>query len=185
MRRYAFRRCFSSAVTATRFCPTTHTRLRITSDARVFVGLTQRSMQDIGDATALDFSPSPVGTRRKAAAADAAALLCKIEWEAMRISDGDELYHTTWANIHDEALVHWPPSLSGRVQAVNEHLAQRVEEGSEVEECDWLVEIAVDDVRVLEGPELLSECAYMRALEKVEPGLFADKDATLSYTSYG
>lgn len=175
----------------TRYCAKSHTWLEHTSNSTCRIGLTRRGLQDIGEATALDFSHSPVGTSR--VASESAALLVDIEWEAMRISDGDELYHTTWANVSDHKLIFWP-TVSGTVSRVNEALAQRIEEGTGfevgIDDTDWLVEMCNVVVDEAFSSSLLNEADYLAAVAAQGPGRFRDDDANdddgrLGYTSYG
>jgi len=143
------------------------------TDARCRIGLTRRGLQDVGEATAIEFS-SPVGHRE----CSVDAVLFGIDWEAMKISDGDELYHTTWANIAGRKQVYWP--VSGTVASVNEALPVR-----DIEEKDWLVELILDGD--LQSSSLLTESEYLKVVQEQGPGLFGDEDdaARLGYTSYG
>ena len=161
-RNLVMRRALSNSSTAaTRFCPRSHVWVRIMADARCRIGLTGRGLQDVGEATAIEFS-SPVGHRE----CSVDAVLFGIDWEAMKISDGDELYHTTWA--------------SGTVASVNEALPVR-----DIEEKDWLVELILDGD--LQSSSLLTESEYLKVVQEQGPGLFGDEDdaARLGYTSYG
>ena len=163
----------SSSTAATRFCPRSHAWVRIMADARCRIGLTRRGLEDVGEATAIEFS-SPVGHRE----CSVDAVLFGIDWEAMKISDGDELYHTTWANITGRKRVYWP--VSGTVASVNEALSV-----PNIEEKDWLVELILDCD--LQSTSLLTESEYLRVVQEQGPGLFGDEDdaARLGYTSYG
>ena len=170
---HPMRRALSSATATTRYCPRSHAWLRIMADARCRIGLTRRGLEDVGEATAIEFS-SPVGHRE----CSVDAVLFGIDWEAMKISDGDELYHTTWANITGRKRVYWP--VSGTVASVNEALSV-----PNIEEKDWLVELILDCD--LQSTSLLTESEYLKVVQEQGPGLFGDEDdaARLGYTSYG
>ena len=156
---------------AQRYCPRSHIWVKPIGYKRTLLGLTDRGLQDIGDATAVTFDHDDV--------------LVRIEWEALHISDGDELYHTTWANITDTKLV-LSPFPSATIAKANEHLSQRIESG--IESTDWLVELALDEPceRAFDAAGLLLDVDYQAAIAEQDPGLFEDNgSSSLSYTSYG
>ena len=166
----------------TRYCPTSHTWVSVAHDGnRCRIGMTNRGLQDIGDATHV--SSATVG-----AAGKPSEPLLRIEWEAMKISDGDELYHTTWANISGCKSVPWPP-VSATVVAINVDLIHSVEGGSAPMETQWLVELALDDVDAVLGSSspYLDAVAYQKAVALQGVGPFADEDDCdrLAYSSYG
>ena len=152
----ASRHC-STATSALRYCSASHLWVQpIESAANRFrIGLTARGMQDVGEITAI---------KPPASAEDVVA----IEWEALRISDGDELYHTTWANVSDTLEVRWPAAIRGRVAAINSdaHLAS-------LDESSWLVEVELDEPLDASELLLLSESEYHAAI-KDDEGMFGE-----------
>ena len=103
--------------------------------------------------------------------------LLRIDWEAMRISDGDELYHTTWANVEGSVSVSTP--CAATVALLNST--------SSAIDGDWLVELRLDDVSSLDRSGLLAEADYLEAVRSGAKGLFGggDSEEELPYTSYG
>ena len=92
----------------------------------------------------------------------------------MKISDGDELYHTTWANVEDEYRITAPAA--GTIAALNLEALQDTAGGPDAE--DWLVEIADlgDDNSLVGAAQYHRECGV---------GIFGETDESLGYTSYG
>ena len=64
--------------------------------------MTEENLEAIGDVTAITTSLEPN------AHVQAEALMAVIKWEGYGISDGDELYHTTWENVEGELNLSLP-----------------------------------------------------------------------------
>lgn len=161
------RRFCSVGVTARRlYCPSTHVWLLPLSGSRsVRLGLTERGWDDVGDV---------VGTAVAVALQEAVAPgqpLLRIEWEALSISDGDELYHTNFAQVEGVAEVRSP--VAATVAALN----------SEAEHGDddaWLAELDLADAAALTDAALLDEGGYKEAVRRGPPGRFGEHDGESS-----
>ena len=134
------------------------------------LGLTLRGLEDVGDVHAV--TPAVAENETVQSGQE----LLRIEWSAMKISDGDELYHTTWANVEGELVVVAPFPCT--VAAVN---APDSIGPAGLDEAEWLVELAASEADA-QQLELLSEAEY---LAQAGTGLFGESDEALSYTSYG
>ena len=167
----------SHAASSARYCLRTHTWTRylpgVQQRGRVQLGLTERGIEDIGDIAAVD-ALATVGDSVRASQS-----LLRIEWSAMRISDGDELYHTTWANVEGNHIVGAP--CSGTIAATNWRANWRAN-GLDADE--WLVELAVAET--VHGSEVLAHLVdEERYLLSCGVGTFGESDEALVYTSYG
>ena len=135
--------------------------------------MTLRGLEDVGDVHAV--TPAVAGGET----VQSGQALLRIEWAAMKISDGDELYHTTWANVEGELVVVAPFPCT--VAAVNS--PDKIGPAG-LDADEWLVELA--DVPCPEADaqqlELLTEADY---LAQAGTGLFGESDEALSYTAYG
>lgn len=105
----------------------------------------------------------------------------RIDWEAMKISDGDELYHTRWANVSGDHTLSAP--VDGTVAAVNAGALQRGRLGGVLDADEWLVEMTVAEGTDLS--HLVNEEAYEERAYADESGTFGTTSETLTYTSYG
>lgn len=168
LRRAALRPLATRAGRAARFCLRTHTWVRSIPGQRVQLGFTDRALEDIGDVTEV----VPMASVGDAVRPNQALL--QVLWEAMRISDGDELYHTTWANVEGDARLLAP--CSGTVSAINND-----SDGGRLDAADWLVELAVLDETPL-WAQLVDQEHYLR---ECGVGKFGEADDSLRYTSYG
>ena len=61
----------------------------------------------------------------------------------MHISDGDELYHTRWANVEGEHTLSAP--CAGTVVAFNSDALRCSRLGGILDEDEWLVELALPE----------------------------------------
>ena len=180
------------------YCPRAHIWIDVgvlqppaTSSVQLLrVGLTYRGLEDVGDVTA--FRPLvSVGT-----AVAAAQPVFGIDWESFHITDGDELYHTKWANVDGETLLAAP--FDGTIAAFAPPL--RSTSSSLLDEEDWLLEleVTVDDATdaasvtqqlLARAPHLVSsEEQYSSLVEASEDssGMFGERgEERLKYTSYG
>ena len=114
------------------------------------------------------------------------AEILRFEWAAMKISDGDELYHTRWANV-EGAVTIVAPCAGASVVAINSEVLEAHERGARLETIidanTWLVELALPPSVQLAKLGLVDEHEYARSCGV---GMFHDDpDAALSYTSYG
>ena len=164
----AMRRALSSSATMPQvFCPRTHSRLEPQGDGVLAVGLTERLCDDVGDVTLIAplVAPGDVVV--------AGQELVRIEWTALHISDGDELYHTTWANAEGATTLLAP--CDGTVGKVNSRMVQ----SGDVDAADWLVTLETSGAL----PEYcVDEAEY---LQRCGTGKFGQSEESLSYTSYG
>jgi len=164
----------SSRAASPLFCLQTHTWLQKSTEGIARVGLTEIALDDIGEVEALKHLVEIGST---VAAGDD---LVRVDWEAMHISDGDELYHTKWANVSGDHTLKAP--CAGTVVAFNVSALRSSRLGSLLEADEWLVEMAVDG----ESLRLLSdEAEYVAAAREQGSGRFCASDDSLKYTSYG
>ena len=172
LRATAVRRCLTSLVRPQMYCPRTHTWLRPQAKAAsqrdiVAVGLTERLCEDVGDVTMVTPLVAP------GELVVSGAPLLRIEWTALHISDGDELYHTTWANAEGSTTVFAP--CEGKVVEVN----LSVEQSGDVDAERWLLTLETSG-------ELPAHCVDEgQYLQECGTGKFGESDESLSYTSYG
>ena len=173
--------CSDASRAPVMYCPQTHTwmqRLTTPLPRPVFrVGLTERALDDVGEVDEVQLVAA-VGE----AVAPHAALL-RIRWQALHISDGDELYHTKWANVEGEHTLAAP--CPARVVAVNEQLLatdRRPPGGLVLDEGDWLVELAVAEG---DAPLLVDAATYAKTAGSAGDNTFGASEESLGYTSYG
>ena len=139
----------------------------------VRIGLTDRALDDIGEVEAIE-NVAAINTH-VAAYTD----LVRIDWEAMSISDGDELYHTKWANVEGAHTLRSP--IAGTLLEFNDAALRTSRLGGLLEADDWLVEMAIEGDESL--AHLVGEDEYMAAQQGA--GRFGSSDESLKYTSYG
>ena len=163
----------ASAVAERRYCLRTHTWMEKATNGvnggLVRIGLTRRHQEDIGDVVAITAKAKPGDV------VTAYASLVQIDWDAFQISDGDELYHTTWANVEGEAMLKAP--WYGVIAAVNIPTVS-IAGGADLDSLTI-------EMEAMELPKhLVNEVSY---LEQCGVGRFGSEDAEerLSYTSYG
>ena len=158
------------------YCSRTHAWVqRLRCGTAVRVGLTERGLDDIGDVEAVEHI-AVVGK----SVARASALL-RIDWEALRISDGDELYHTRWANVSGHHTLSAP--IDGTVAAVNADALQRGRLGGVLDADEWLVEMNLTEDTDL--GHLMSAEEYAGRVCTQGSGAFGETSESLTYTSYG
>lgn len=164
----AMRRAWSSSVALPQvFCPRTHTRLQPQGANVVAVGLTERLCEDVGDVTLI----TPLVAPGDVVVPDQE--LMRIDWSALHISDGDELYHTTWANVEGATALLAP--CHGTVGKVN----SRMVKSGDVDAVDWLVTLETSGAL---PADCVDEAEYLRSCGT---GKFGQSEEALSYTSYG
>ena len=139
------------------------------------VGLTDRALDDIGDVEAV----VQLATIGKSVAR--ASGLLRIDWEALHISDGDELYHTRWANVSGDHILSAP--IAGTVAAVNADALQRSRLGGVLNADEWLVEMELSEGTNLS--HLVSAQKYEERVCAHDSGTFGATSQSLTYTSYG
>ena len=174
------RRALSSASSSTTspllYCVRTHTWLQQRSSPRLArIGLTDRALDDIGEVEAVQNLVS------MGESVDINAEMLKIDWEAMSISDGDELYHTRWANITGSHFLKAP--VAGEIVAVNDAALRVGKYGGVIDADAWLVELSLEN-----GADLSHLCNADEYEEKAREsggGAFGASDDTLTYSSYG
>lgn len=145
---------------ATAFCLRTHTwRTGTDGGASTWrVGLTDRAFDDAGDLRTVT-TDVEVG-----AFVRANQTLVRAEWDAFKISDGDELYHTIWESVEGEIALRSP--FNATVVAVN---SATLSDPASVGPDDWLVELAPLPDTLL---DVLDEKSY---LAQCGAGQFADE----------
>ena len=181
----------SQGVARMLFCLRTHTWMRLHKMVatgglvapraawRAEIGLTSRGLEDVGAIWEY------VRLAETGTAVRAGAPLLKLDWDGHRISDGDELYHTTWSSIEGSTTLVAP--VEGTLLSLHDvpcgGTAPSLEHGA------VLAEICVDKPTLNAAVGLVNEEAYLRAVAAEGPGMFGsaqgdDKDR-LGYTSYG
>ena len=172
------------------FCTRTHTWIRLHKMVasgglvqpraawRAQIGITARGLQDVGAPFAWDLL-AKTGT-----AVRAGMPLLRIDWDGHRISDGDELYHTTWSSLEGSTTLVAP--CDGTLLSLHEALRQ----GSSAYTADidpetCLAELHVDKPALNSAVGLVNEEAYLQAVAGAGPGMFGDGKDALSYTGYG
>jgi hypothetical protein len=161
----------------TLFCLKSHLWVRIRELStpravlRAEVGWTSRGLEDIGSVVSLDRAmPDHV----QVAVGDE---LLRVEWDGYRISDGDELYHTTWASLNESTVLQSP--LSGMLHALHST-------GLDLDVNSCLAELDVEHAGVRDATWLVEEGAYLEAAAAGPAGMFgAVESERLGYTSYG
>ena len=139
------------------------------AEKRLRIGLTERALEDIGDIGAVNPLVCTGGLVQRGQP------LMQIDWTAISISDGDELYHTRFGNIEGTHTVKSP--VAGALCEVNPTL----------EACaldSWLVELYLAPHADLNDINygLIDEASY---LKQCGAGAFGEANQELSYTSYG
>ena len=177
MRRIALRFLSSStsAEVGVRYCARSHTWMRPLAGHRVRIGLTERGIDDIGEVDAFERLASVGATVGQCDA------LLRIDWQAMRISDGDELYHTRWANIEGDHTISAP--CAATVIGFNEAALSGKFAGGVLDAEEWLVELALTDTD-MHLNRLLSEADYMEATAD-SAGRFGVSKESLGFSAYG
>jgi glycine cleavage system H lipoate-binding protein len=161
------------------FCPKGHLAVESVYGPglrRYRIGLTERGLEEIGDVLEVRVL-AHVGERVQASAG-----LLQVDWSAMRISDGDELYHTKWANIEGEHVLRAP--CAGTVTALG---GAASDVASALVSSRWLVELrcaTAADSEALDDA-LLCEMRYADACRASKPGRFGESEDALGYSSYG
>lgn len=171
-------RLLSTAAAARQhFCLKTHTWVQKVQGGRVRLGLTERALEDIGDL--VEANPLVDATSR----VERSDNLLRISWTAMSISDGDELYHTRWANVEGEHHVIAPFACSVA------NLNYEALKSSDLDSSDWLIELQLpsgsqsDVDSQLSAYGLVAEDSYKASCGV---GTFGEsQEESLSYTSYG
>ena len=147
------------------YCARSHTWLRHCG-TRLRIGLTRRGLEDVGDV-------HTVAARQKPGTSVAPGVpLLSIGWDALKISDADELYHTTWSAVEGETIITSPV-----VADVVGHSTAKA-----IDEEDWLVELRLPCADgSFDTNGLLSEAAYTSELGRVgaSRGRFGE-DGTLT-----
>jgi glycine cleavage system H lipoate-binding protein len=154
------------------FCLRSHCWMERVSESRWRLGITDRGIEEIGDL---------VSVRPLLAAGESVEQqdgLMQIEWAGMMITDGDELYHTKWANVEGETTVRAP--CSATVTAICEPLDRLENLCAE----DWLVELELKEPTA-SLDDLVDEMQYLEAVAQAGPGPFGEGDDRLEYSSYG
>ena len=177
MRRIAQRFLCSStsAEAGVRYCARSHMWMRPLAGHRVRIGLTERGIDDIGEVDAFERLASVGATVGQSDA------LLRIDWQAMQISDGDELYHTRWANIEGDHTISAP--CAATVVGFNEAAFNGKYVGGVLDAEEWLVELALTETDTHLN-HLLGEADYMKATAD-SAGRFGVSEESLGYTSYG
>ena len=173
------------------FCLRTHTWMRLHKMVatgglvapraawRAEIGLTTRGIEDVGAIFEWE-RLAEAGT-----AVRAGAPLLKLEWDGHRISDGDELYHTTWSSIEGSTTLVAP--VEGTLLSLHEAL--RGATAPSLEAGTVLAEICVDKPSLNAAVGLVNEETYKREVAALGPGMFGseqgDEKDRLGYTSYG
>lgn len=168
------------------FCPRSHLWIRLhrvvvqsglvaaRAAWRAEIGLTSRGLEDVGTVHACQALAQPGRAVR------AQQPLLHVEWDGHTISDGDELYHTTWSTMEGRTTLLAP------VEGTLLFLRERVD-SIEPETC--LAEIRVDKPGLNAASGLVNEEMYLRAVDAAGPGKFgsdrSDDDQKLKYTRYG
>lgn len=165
----------TSSKVQTLYCARTHAWLQPRANNVVRVGLTEHALEDIGEVE------SVTHLIRVGESAESGAELLRIDWEALRISDGDELYHTRWANITGDHTLAAP--VAGTLVAVNDEALQRGHLGGFLESEEWLVELELAAQSDLS--KLLSGDQYEAHASTRGAGKFGTSSEALTYTSYG
>lgn len=133
------------------YCARSHTWLRHCG-TRLRIGLTQRGLQDVGDVRHIHAQPPGARVER-------GGELLRLEWDALTISDADELYHTRWAAVEGETTLASPVA------------AEVVGTRTVVDEAEWLVELRLR-AAALDTTGLLDEAEYRAQLEQAGEGTF-------------
>lgn len=131
---------------------------------KLSVGITERGFEDIGSLTgltALVQTGAPVALGQP---------LLRLAWEGHKISDGDELYHTTWQNIEGEFMVTAP--VAGTLVSLHEGAYDASSRPMELDATDCLAVLHVDRPALQSAPGLVDAGAYRAHLQTLEPGMF-------------
>ena len=159
-----------SALPSRLFCKLTHTWLRLvptppsSSSPSLLTyrfGPTFHNLRQVGDVSSFSNVPavgSPV---------PAGAPAITLEWDSFEISDGDELYHTTWRNVEGRTSLFLPPHLGEvNLAATVARIAQNP--SGEVHDETWMLEVEVEaDREAVEGG-MVEEGEYEKFAAKLE-----------------
>ena len=102
--------------------------------------------------------------------------LLRISWEGHKISNGDELYHTTWQNIEGEFFVNAPVAgtLVALHQGASDASAHQNTSALDLDAADWLAILHVDRP-ALQSAELVDAAAYHTHVGSLGPGKFSEE----------
>ncbi|KAL1510863.1 hypothetical protein AB1Y20_005695 [Prymnesium parvum] len=140
---------------------------------RAEIGLTARGLQDVGTVHAWKC------VREVGGAVSAAEPLIHIDWDGQQISDGDELYHTTWNTVEGRTTLRAP--MDGVLLFLHDG-------SGPIDPQTRLAELRVDKPGLNGAKGLMNEEAYMRAVEGLSPGMFGgeeDNTGGPKYSRYG
>lgn len=164
----------ATSASARMCCPLTHTWVQAVEQEGAGtlcrVGLTARALEDIGDVTAAHSHAQVGGTL-----SDGGPLL-SFDWDSFQISNGDELYHTSWATLSSSTEVATPAALGGGTVVAARMPSQRAGAATVVlDEEKWMLEVHTDAAVSLAGAGLLEEEAYEQHVrEHVGEGIFGE-----------
>ena len=151
------------------FHPSRHLWLETVSQTAshrwIKIGLTERGLQEVGDVTKLVFhSDTKVATGQE---------LLQIHFEGHSITSADELYHTVWDTFSDQVNIESP--LAGSL--ITDDNNDLMTPGEFIDEDTVLVSLKVDEEefqRQCMENTLVKEPQYLKAIQSMEPGKFAD-----------
>lgn len=173
--------CSSAQLPKLLFSPPDHLWVSLTRDEAVGggltspraawklrVGVTERGFSDIGTITGLEALAKP------GAPIAVGEPLLRILWEGHKISDGDELYHTTWENTEGEFVVNSP--VAGTVVELHQGASDTPTWTSslDVDAADWLAVLHVDRPN-LQSAQLVDAAAYHAHVGSLGPGTFSEE----------
>ena len=182
-RRLLARRVCTAAHVPKLFSPSDHLWVSLTRDAplgggltspraawKLHIGVTERGFDEIGSLTGVEALAKP------GALIAVGEPLLRISWEGHKISNGDELYHTTWQNIEGEFMVNAP--VAGTLVALHQGASDAPDHDSasalDVEATDWLAILHVDRP-ALQSAQLVDAAAYHTHVGSLGPGTFSEE----------
>jgi hypothetical protein len=181
LRLQARRICSSAQLPKLLFSPFDHLWVSLQRDAAVgggltspraawklHVGVTKRGFDEIGTMTGLEALAKP------GAPIAVGEPLLRILWEGHKISDGDELYHTTWENTEGEFVVNSP--VAGTLVELHQGASDTPTWTSslDVDAADWLAVLHVDRP-ALQSAQLVDAAAYDTHVRSLGPGTFSEE----------
>ena len=181
LRQQARRICSSAQRSKRLFSPPDHLWVSLTRDAgvgggltapraswKLQVGITERGFAEIGTMTGLE------ALAKRGAPISVGEPLLRILWEGHKISNGDELYHTTWENTEGEFVVHSP--VAGTLVELHQGASDTPTWTSslDVDAADWLAILHVDRP-ALQSASLVDAAAYGAHVDSLGPGRFSEE----------